>query len=238
MAVPASFNTADRIIRMAMENAGLLQKGEDPSGEDYAEYMPRLNDLVNFWQTQGLKLWLNEMITVPLVAGTLQYVLGPAGAILTTKPMRVVGGYYVNSSGDSYPLNPLSYTDYNLLSNKTDQGAVNSYFIDKQQLNIVVNLWLVPDTTAATGTVQLLTQTSPPNLVSITDAMLFPQEWFIALHWGLADEICTGQPDSVVQRCSQRASMFRAALEDWDVEDASIYLTPSTQIMNRGGSFR
>ena len=35
----------------------------------------------------------------------------------------------------------------------------------------------------------------------------FAQEWRIALRWGLADDIATGQPQAIMDRCAQRAGV-------------------------------
>ena len=90
MTVPANFNTPDRIIRMGLKDAGLLQEGDDPSPEQFADGMNRLNDLINFWQTQGIKVWLQSDLTVPLVEGKGTYTLGPTGDVVITKPTRVL----------------------------------------------------------------------------------------------------------------------------------------------------
>src|SRR5574337_769768 len=62
-------NNAYGIIADAMVDAGLLQKGSRPDSDDLAVNMRRLNDLINLWQTQGLKLFLQEDVVVPLVVG-------------------------------------------------------------------------------------------------------------------------------------------------------------------------
>ena len=54
----------------------------------------------------------------------------------------------------------------------------------------------------------------------------FPVEWFQALRWGLADELCSGQPQLIMERCERKAMMYRDLLEDWDVEDTSTRVTP------------
>lgn len=228
---PLNFNTPERVITYAMVDAGLLQEGEIPNSQQLASYLVRLNDLVNLWQTQGLKLWVNELVNVTLTAGTANYQLGPGGSILTTKPARVLEAYYYNSTGNSYPLTDMAWNDYNMLSNKSQQGAINSYFQDKQLNNINVTFWLVPDSTAATGYVQLLVQEQIANMVSLNDSMSFPQEWFMALRWGLADDISTGQPQPIIDRCAQRAKAFREALESWDLEDASTRFTPDPRMV-------
>lgn len=233
MAGPANFNTADRIIRLAMRDAGILQKGDDPDPEDYAENMVRLNDIVNSLQIKGLKLWLNNLVNVTLIAGQSTYILGPGG-FQTARSMRILEAYYFPLGATSYPLTALSWKEYNLLGSVSQPGQPNSYFVDKQQLTTRLILWLVPDTAAATGFVQILQQSPVANLVNITDTMNFPQEWFIALHWALAEDMSTGQPKEIIDRCTMKAGMYLAALEDWDVEDAATSFAPDGK--GQGGS--
>jgi hypothetical protein len=224
---------------MAMVDAGYLQDGDDPTPEQYANYINRLNDLINFWQTQGLKLWLQSDLSVPLVAGQATYNIGPTGHVVMARPTRVLDdGYYIDTSDVKRPLSLISRGEYLQLSNVTQLGAVNSYFVDKQTTQMAVSLWLVPDSLAATGTVHLLIQQQVANLVSLTDVMNFPTEWFLALRWGLADDICTGQPQAIMDRCQMKAAIYFNALEAWDVEDASTRFTPDSRRYNGSGAFR
>lgn len=228
-------NTPISIIRDAYGDAGLLQEGEPLGGEQIVSGMRKLTDLVNLWQTQGLKLWLNTDIPIPLVAGQSTYTLGPSGDLNMVKPLRVLEAYYANASGVRRPLNPLAWADYTRLSQITQQGQLNSYHVDKQQTQLSVFFWLTPDATAALGTAHLLVQSQVTNFINLTETVNFPIEWRIALRWGLADEICTGQPQAIMDRCQQRALAYRAALEDWDVEDAPTTFTANVRPF---GSFR
>jgi hypothetical protein len=225
---PSNFNNPSRIISFAMKDAGLLQEGEVPDSDQLAQYLVRLNDLVNAWQTQGLKLWTNSIVPVTLTAGTGTYTLGPAGSILATRPMRVLEGYYMTAEDVSRPLEPYSWNTYNMLPNPTQQGAIVGYFQDKQLLNNVVKFWLVPDSEAATGSVDLLVQQQVTQMIQLNDTVSFPVEWYQALRWGLADDICGGQSEAIMSRCAQKASMFKQALEDWDVEDAPTNFQPDS----------
>lgn len=234
----SAFNSPARMIEFAMKDAGLLQQGDSPTTDQLTEYMDRLNDLINLWQTQGLKLWLQRDLPVTLVAGQGTYTLGPGGDINMSKPMRVVQAYTVNTSGVKRPLMMISRDEYTRLSNVQQQGAINSVFVDKQQLQLAVTFWLVPDTNAATDVAHLITQYQVDNSVTVNDAMEFPQEWFIALRWGLADDICSGQPSAIMARCQGKANAFRQALEDWDVEDASTFYTPDSRMYGNSSGFR
>jgi hypothetical protein len=218
MTTPA-LNNPYAIISDAYFDAGYLSEGENLNPEQLVNGMRRLTDMINLWQTQGLKLWLNTDLPVTLTANVGTYTLGTAGTVSMTKPTRVLDAWYSDPNGVRRPLVPLAWSDYIRLSTVTQTGQINSYFVDKQATVLSVFFWLTPDATAATGTAHLLIQSQVTNFVNVTEDMNFPIEWRLALRWGLADEVCTGQPQAIMDRCQQRAAAYRGALEDWDVED-------------------
>jgi hypothetical protein len=228
----ATSKTIYGIINDAMHDAGYLEEGEEPNSEQLATYFRRLNDIINLWQTQGLKLFLLEEISVPLTAGKHSYTFGPnvLSDVVMTKPSRVLDGYVLEPSGIRRPLIPIAWKDWNLLPQVTgNDGIINSYMVNKQAEVLEVRFWNTPDATEALNSVVLLMQKEAPNAVNLQEDMDFPQEWRIALRWGLADDICTGQPQAIMDRCAERANAYRAALEDWDVEDAPTSFAPSTR---------
>jgi len=232
-----SNNNPLSIIQDAYFDAGLIGVGQTVNGEQIVMGMRKLTDLINLWQTQGLKLWLNVDTSITLVAGTATYTLGPGGTVDMTKPMRVVEAYYADANGVRRPLTPLAWADYVRLSTVNQSGSVNSYFVNKQATQLSVLFWPAPDTTAATGTGHLVLQTQVTNFINLTETMNFPLEWRIALRWGLADELATGQPQAIMDRCQQRALAYRTMLEDWDVEDAPTRFTVSQQGHGMSGRF-
>lgn len=238
---PANFNTPMRIITLAMRHAGKLGQDAQPSSSQYAEKLGQLNDLINVEQTQGIKLWLQDEISITaptLVAGTALYRLGPTGNVVMTKPTRIILGRFQDLNNNKWPIEPpMSREEYNRLSNTVQQGAITSYYVDKQQLTLDVYLWQTPDAVAAQGTVILTAQTQVTQMISLTDAMSFPLEWFMYLQWGLADQICTGQPQAIVTRCANMSEKYRKQLEDWDVEDASSRFVPDQRYFT-GRQFR
>jgi hypothetical protein len=241
-----SINNAYGIICDAMLDAGKLRRGDEPGSEDVAEYMRRLNKLINYFMTQGCKLWLIQnlalVLTPPVSAtqGVALYTLGPTGTVVMQKPLRVISGYYLDIYNDQRPLIPLSYPDeYTRLSNVLQPGSVNSYAVDKQELTLNVYLWNPPDTyTAANGSVHLMIETSVTQFSGITDSMNFPIEWAMALEWGLANQISAGQPSLVQAKCSSNAQLYQTALENWDVEDADTMFQPDQRQMQNVGRFK
>lgn len=221
MATPSS-NTPLGIITDAMQDAGLLQEGDSPNSEQFQNNLRRLNDLINLWQTQGLKLWLNQETVLTPVAGQALYTLGAAGNVVMVKPMRLISASYYDTATypSGRPLSILSWEDYTRLGQRTQTGTITSIFEDRQATTLNLTLWQVPTAREAEGTIKLLLQHQVTNPISLTETMNFPAEWRIALRWGLADELATGQPQAIMDRCTARAATYRKMLEDWDVESA------------------
>ena len=238
MTTAASFGTPDRCIRYALADAGLLQEGDDPTSEQFANCTNRLNDIINLCQATGLKLWTQNDQSVTLVASQATYTLKPSGSVNITKPMRVLQAFFLDSSNNRRPLVVLSRDEYTRLSKVTQTGEINSYFVDKLATQLSVIFWLTPDATAATGTAHLILQSQITNFTGITDELNFPQEWFMYLRWALADDICTGQPQAIMDRCAMKAGIYKAILEDWDVEDASTSFAPDSRMNQGQGSFK
>ena len=237
MTSPVNFNSAQMIIKQAYINAGLIAaEGQEPSSEQLATGMNRLNALINLIQTQGLKLWTNTDLSVGLVAGQNLYTFGPSAGISMTRPLRAPMGYYLDSNGNRRPLDLISRQEWNTLSTVSQQGALVSYFVDKQQTSLNVYVWLTPDSTAATGTLHLILQQQISNAVGMLDTINFPVEWTQYLWWALGDQLSVGQPDSIVARCKGEAESARLMLEGWDVEDAQTFFTPDSRgiYANRG----
>jgi len=229
MTSPAFSSTPYSIIKDAMEDAGILNEGDEPTSEQYAKYLRRFRDLIVFLQTQGLKLWLQSDQAITLVASQASYTMMSGGDVSMTRPMRVLQGYYLDSSNNKRPLVVLSRDEYTRLSKTTDTGAINSFFVDKLKDRLTVSFWLVPDATAATGTAHVILQRQVATPISLTEDMDFPPEWITGLHWILADEISTGQPQAIQDKCAAKAMAYRTLLEDWDVEDASTLFQPDSQ---------
>jgi len=223
---------------MAYADAGLIQQGDDPNGEQKADGIQRLNDIINLRQTQGLKLWLYDDYPITLVEGQSTYSIYPGGDVDMTKPMRGLEGYFLNTSGVRTPLTVLSWDDYMRLSQINQEGAISQYRVNKLYDRLEIFFWLVPDATAATGTGHILLQKQAPNFVNVTDTTIFPQEWFIALRWALADDLATGQPQAIMDRCAQRAMAYFEALENWDVEDAPTQFQPDPRSAYVGNRFK
>jgi hypothetical protein len=63
----------------------------------------------------------------------------------------------------------------------------------------------------------------------------FPNEWFNALVWNLADQIAIefDVPSNHRQEIAARAKMYKEELEGWDVENVSVKFTPDMRAASR-----
>lgn len=237
MTTPA-YNAVYQILDDAYHDAGVLKEGDTPNGEQIAAGMRRLTDVIMFEQTQGLKLWLLSDTAVTLVSGQATYTFTPSGDVNMTRPLRVLQGYYLDADDVRRPLTSLSWEEYLSLGQTTSEGAVNSYFVNKQATTMSVTFWLVPDDTAATGTAHVLLQQQVTQFTGLTETINFPLEWRIFLRWAVANELAQGQPETIMNRCMQMAERYRNALENWDVEDTQTTFAPDNRAAYQTGRFR
>lgn len=231
-------NSAYGIIKDAYRDAGKLAKGSDPDSESLADGMRRLCDIINLWQTQGVKLFLQVERTIQLVENQTVYTVNnPDPQVVPNKNSRIIQGRVIGPTQANRPIDPISWEEWNRLQQNA-RGAVNSYMVDKQSTSLRVFVWNTPDAAEALNQMILLVQVQAANPYNLLDDVAFPQEWRIALRWGLAAELATGQPEAVIDRCERLAKVYRTALEDYDVEDGPTYFAPDFRGAYPTGGFR
>lgn len=213
--------TATAIVTKAYQDAQRLARFASLSADQEADGLDRLNDIINLWQTQGMKLFLDVEHTVTLAASQQLYSFMTGGDVSVSRPLEVKFASYWDSDSNSRPLQPISRQEWMALSNRTTEGSVNQYFVETLYDRLNLYLWNTPDTTAATGTLRVVVRSQATNPALISSAVVFPPEWAIALRWGLADELASGMPDATQTRCQLRAQAYREALEAWDVENGT-----------------
>src|SRR5271170_7488950 len=125
MTTPSSFGTPQQLIRDAMTEAGYLGRGRNPTSDHFALHTNKLNYIFNFLQTRpGLKLWLNQDLSIQPVVGQTVYTLGPSGNVPMTKPIRAFEGYYTDSNQNRRPVIQMGRSEWDMLSTTTQQGTI------------------------------------------------------------------------------------------------------------------
>lgn len=241
MTQPATFSQVISLIQGAYFDAMLIEEGQELNSEQIAVGLNKLNALANHLQIKGLRLWLQVDAPITLVAGTSQYPLtGTYG-----KPLRIPRdlGYMLYTGGGVYttktPIITLSQQEWVLLNQGGTGGMVSQIYVDKQTAILMVNTYLIPDTfTAANYVLHVVYQQQMTPGMQITDTTMFPLEWYQGLRWLLAQQICQGQPQEVINRIDQMATKYQEELDGWDVEDAQVFFTPDTRGMYWGSRFK
>lgn len=220
---------ASAIIQKAYQNAGKIARGATPSSAQQSDALSTLSDVIALEAAKGLKLWLETEVTVTLVSGQQLYSFYPSGTTSQVRPLRVKEASYTDTGGSVRSLTPLSREEWNRQPNRAGTGQVTQYFVEKLYDRLNLYCWLIPDATAATGTIKVVLANQGTLPAVITDDVHFPPEWGLFLQWRLAQELGTGMPQEVLSRCDLMAESYRAQLEAFDVEDAPTYFTVDTQ---------
>jgi len=233
----------DQIISLALRKLGVLEIGDTPDDGVVDNASLSLNLLIKQLSTEGLKLWKNSEIIIPLTSGKTVYTLGgsssdlmydsqaPAVAI-TDKPLKAIQGYYRNMQTTPYvdtPVMILSKQEYNTLGSKYSTGVANSVFYDVKIRNGLLHIYLTPDAYTQTNLrLHLVVQLPLNDVLNSSDIPDFPNEWMNCLIWNLADQLSIeyGVPLNYRQEIMARALMYKNQLTDWDVEASSTFFQP------------
>jgi hypothetical protein len=222
---------------------GVLEIGDTPDTNTLNNASMSLNLLIKQMSTEGLKLWKNSELIIPLTAGQTTYTLGgPTSSLMydslapsipiTDKPLKVIQGFYRRTTVTPVidtPVILLSKQEYNVLGSKFSTGTANSLYYSVKVLSGVLYVYLTPDTYSQGNLeLHLVAQMPLNDVTASTDVPDFPNEWMNTLVWNLADQLAIeyGVPMNYRQEIMQRAMLYKAQLTDWDVESSSTFFQP------------
>lgn len=127
----------DDIIEEAVEPLG----GEYTTGPEMTKARRTLNLVLIQLQNKNIPLNKIESLSVPILAGTLQYTLNNSVSDVLELNMQ--------SSSDNLeiPTERWGLRDYHEIPNKTVTGRPTLWTTDRQENNVILKLWPTPDTT-------------------------------------------------------------------------------------------
>ncbi len=180
-----------------------------------------MNMLLGRWSSQGVNLWMVDLQTVPLVAGTSAYNL-PANNI-------VMLDTYISTTTGSQTIDriilPVSRTEYASYPNKAQQGFPTTYWQDRL-ISSTVTLWPVPDGTQTSlkyYQVQQIDDAEFTNGATINVPVYFQE----AFAYGLAQRLAMiWAPDKVTMLKALADEAYQIAA-DQNVETAQQYISPT-----------
>jgi len=223
--------TRDDIIAAAFRLLGVYGTGETPVSADYTNASQALNIMIKSWMKKGVRLWTVQDLSFTPVVGTTSYSFpGTTTSPVTTyRPLKILDAYIRDSNSNDVPLIPVSRQEYLQFGIKSTQAIPNSYYYDKQLSAGVLYLYNTPVDT--THTIHIVVQRPLEDMTASSDNLDFPQEWFQAIKWGLAEELAPeyGYNLNNLQMFTLKATNFFEEAASWDQEDTSVFFTPNSR---------
>lgn len=212
--------TRDLIIREALEILGVYDPNEGLSSADVTSCSRTLEFMVKAWQADGIHLWKYTEQTINMVDGTNTYT--PAPRVLRVHEAR----YRTASDSIDTPLLIVSRKEYMELTDKSSEGSRPTIlYYSPTRDSGTVYLWPTPSN--STDSVILTAELSIMDFDGGSNEPDFPQEWYQALAWGLAERSATkyGRADAL-QYIKPLANEYLMQVKYWDQETASVQITP------------
>lgn len=223
----------DEVIKASLRLLNVIGVGETPIQEDYQNCSEALNIMIKSWAKKSFPLWVYQRVAIPMIVDNASYQIGPTatgtGAIVMSKPLRIMEAYLRNPNDYDTDLMIISRQEYDILGDKAAQGIPNQLYYDDLLTNGIVYVYNVPS--GAGYTVYALCQRMFEDMSTGTNDFDFPKEWFQALKWGLADELSEEYevPEAKIIRINAKAEAYIKESFDWSVEEASVYFSVNSQ---------
>ena len=224
----------DEIIEEAYERIGL----QPNAGYDIKTARRSLNILFQEWSNRGLHYWEVANNSITLVQGQSEYTMFRSTSDGTSDATAVYGvddvleAAYRNSSSVDFPLTKISRSEYQSLSNKTDQGTPTQYFVQRFIDKVTITLYLTPGNTEAGNTINYYYVKRIEDVGDYTNATDVPYRFVPCMCAGLAYYLSQ-------KRAPQRTQELKLLYEDElqralaeDGSSSSSYITPKTYYPN------
>jgi len=218
----------DSIITGALRLIGAVAQGETPTASQISEGAEALNFMVKAWSVDGMPLWAIKEYSLQPVVATRVYRIGLTQTVNIPKPIRITSAYFHDSvSNVDVPMILMTRDEYNSLGNKTSTGQPIQFYYDVQNVYGDLYVFPVPDDTAATtgNYIRLVYQRPYEDFDAASDEPDFPQEWFDALKFGLADRLCAEYGVPIVDRndLRSRAAQLKTDALSAGTEEGSFF---------------
>jgi len=147
---------------------------------------------------------------------------------IISRPLSLIEARIKDVNGNETPLSPVSWTDYAALPLKSSEGKTNQYCFKSETVDSKLYVW--PVNTVMSDYIVATARMPVQDFVSMDDTPDFPQEWFDALHFGLAYRLCPafkvrGEQYNMIK---EQAAITLADADGFDREqETSIRFVPS-----------
>jgi hypothetical protein len=135
------------------------------------------------------------------------------------RPMRITDAVLRDNNSIDTPVNIVPLSDYVALPTKTSDGQVVTIYYDRQVGTGILHTW--PETDSVKDRLVIWVQRTLEDFDAASDDADYPQEWYMALVYGLAHYVIPkyGIPDRLANRISRTAEVEKNRAESFDVSE-------------------
>ena len=218
----------DEIIEDAFERIGL----QAVSGNQLRSARRSLNILFQEWGNRGLHYWEVANNSITLVDGQNTYTMYRSTSDGTSDATAIYGvddileASYRNSSNVDAPLTKIGRSDYQSLSNKTQEGTPSQYFVQRFIDKVTITLYLTPGSSEAGNTINYYYVKRIQDAGAYTNDADVPYRFVPCMTAGLAYYLAIkNAPDRVQMLKMLYEDELQRALQE-DGSSSSTYISP------------
>lgn len=177
-------STVAETVKAALRLIGVIATGETPSGEEQADAISTLNDMLEQWALSRLMVYDYTPESFSLVASTASYTIGSGGTLNTTRPLAIETAF-IRRAGTStdYPLALIANAEYRSISQKTSEGVPSFLYYEGSNPLGTIYLYPTPD---AAHTLHLTTRKQFTAYSSGATSIAVPPGYAMAIKYNLA----------------------------------------------------
>jgi hypothetical protein len=221
------FSISD-IVEEAYERIGI----QGVSGHQLRSARRSLNILFQEWGNRGLHYWEVANNSLTLVDGQNTYTMyrstddGTSDATAIYGVDDILEASYRNSSSVDAPLTKIGRSDYQSLSNKTQEGTPSQYFVQRFIDKVTITLYLTPGSSEAGNTINYYYVKRIQDAGAYTNDADVPYRFVPCMTAGLAYYLSIkNAPDRVQMLKMLYEDELQRALQE-DGSSSSTYISP------------
>ncbi|MRT30815.1 hypothetical protein [Herbaspirillum sp. CAH-3] len=201
--------TVFRIIELALRDINTVGEDEQLSPSIISDALDTLNQMIAQWTTEKQYVYAQKVVMFS-ANGSGSYTIGPGGTIDIALPAKIDAASWRDGLVD-FPLQVVdSLEEWERIGVKTLSGVPLGVFF--QRLYPVGNLLVWPQ--AQSGQIRLVTRVGLDGYTSLTNDMMIPPEYQLAVRYSLAELMSMSlgvpiSPDILRQAANARRVMKR-----------------------------
>jgi len=182
-----------------------------------------------FWTTiNGAPSGTTITITsgLPSAAASGNYVFNYTSK--AQRPLQIVTAVLRDVNNDDFPISLLTLQDYEMLPSKTDTNATGdptAIYYESQLTNGVLYTDIAASSDV-TKHLHIVYLEAVQDFVNPTDNPEYPQQWYMALSWGLAKQICPMFNSPWTQEMQTNYFEALTMAREADAEVTSLFFQP------------